>query len=84
MQRTFPDSITDSCFVDVIDVTLAVEENKSKLVNEVAELMVRVVMVMIAFVTFPPFLVQILNISYAALGPNFHHFLVTPYCFKTF
>ena len=39
MQRTFPDPITDSCFVDVIDVTLAVEENKSKLVNVVAELM---------------------------------------------
>ena len=39
MQRTFPDPITDSCFVEVIDVTLAVEENKSKLVNVVAELM---------------------------------------------
>ena len=39
MQRTFLDPITDSCFVEVIDVTLAVEENKSKLVNVVAELM---------------------------------------------
>ena len=39
MQGTFLDPITDSCFVDVIDVTLAVEENKSKLVNVVAELM---------------------------------------------
>ena len=39
MQRTFPDLITDSCFVDVIDVTLAVEDNKSKLVIVVAELM---------------------------------------------
>ena len=43
MQRTFPDPITDSCFVDVIDVTLAVEENKSKLVNVFAELMLIVV-----------------------------------------
>jgi hypothetical protein len=34
----------DSCFVDVIDVTLAVEENKSKLVNVVAELMLMVVL----------------------------------------
>ena len=31
--------MTDSCFVDVIEVTLAVEENKSKLVIVVAELM---------------------------------------------
>ena len=44
MQRTFHDPITDSCFVDVIDVTLAVEENKSKLVNVVAELMLMVVL----------------------------------------
>ena len=44
MQKTFPDPITDSCFVDVIDVTLAVEENKSKLVNVVAELMLMVVL----------------------------------------
>ena len=44
MQRTFLDRITDSCFVDVIDVTLAVEENKSKLVNVVAELMLMVVL----------------------------------------
>ena len=39
VQRTFIDPITDSCFVDVIDVTLAAEENKSKLINVVAELM---------------------------------------------
>ena len=45
MQRTFPDPITDSCFVDGIDVTLAVEDNKSKLVNVVAELMLMVVLV---------------------------------------
>ena len=38
------DPITDSCFVDAIDVTLAVEENKSKLVNVVAELMLMVVL----------------------------------------
>ena len=44
MQRTFLDPITDSCFVDVIYVTLAVEENKSKLVNVVAELMLMVVL----------------------------------------
>ena len=44
MQRTFPDPITDSCFVDVFDVTLAVEENKSKLVNVVAELILMVVL----------------------------------------
>ena len=44
MQKTFPGPITDSCFVDVIDVTLAVEENKSKLVNVVAELMLMVVL----------------------------------------
>ena len=44
MQRTFPDPITDSCFVDVIDVALAVKENKSKLVNVVAELMLMVVL----------------------------------------
>ena len=44
VQRTFLDPITDSCFVDVIDVTLAVEENKSKLVNVVAELMLMVVL----------------------------------------
>ena len=44
VQRTFPDPITDSCFVDVIDVTLAVEDNKSKLVNVVAELMLMVVL----------------------------------------
>ena len=37
------DPITDSCFVDAIDVTLAVEENKSKLVNVFAELMLIVV-----------------------------------------
>ena len=43
MQRTILDHITDSCFVDVIDVTLAVEENKSKLVNVFAELMLIVV-----------------------------------------
>ena len=43
MQRNFLDPITDSCFVDVIDVTLAVEENKSKLVNVFAELMLIVV-----------------------------------------
>ena len=36
--------ITDSCFVDAIDVTLAVEENKSKLVNVVFELMSMVVL----------------------------------------
>ena len=35
--------MTDSCFVDVIDVTLAVEENKSKLINVIAELMLIVV-----------------------------------------
>ena len=44
MQRTFPDPITDSCFVDVIVVNLAVEENKSELVNVVAELMLMVVL----------------------------------------
>ena len=44
MQRTFLDHITDPCFVDVIDVTLAVEDNKSKLVNVVAELMLMVVL----------------------------------------
>ena len=44
MQRTFPDPITDSYFVDVIGVTLAVEDNKSKLVNVVAELMLMVVL----------------------------------------
>ena len=44
MQRTFPDPIADFCFVDVIDVTLAVEDNKSKLVNVVAELMLMVVL----------------------------------------
>ena len=44
VQRTFPDPITDSCFVDVINVTLAVEENKSKHVNVVAELMLLVVL----------------------------------------
>ena len=44
MQRTFIDPITDSCFVDAIDVTLAVEENKSKLINVVAELMLMVVL----------------------------------------
>ena len=44
MQRTFLDPITDSCFVNVIDVILAVEENKSKLVNVVAELMLMVVL----------------------------------------
>ena len=38
------DPITDSCFVDVIDVSLAVEENKSKLVNVVSELMSMVVL----------------------------------------
>ena len=43
-KKNFPDPITDSCFVDVIDVTLAVEENKSKLVNEVAELTLMVVL----------------------------------------
>ena len=43
MQRNFLDPITDSCFVDVIDVTLAVEDNKSKLVNVFAELMLIVV-----------------------------------------
>ena len=37
------DPITDSCFVEAIDVTLAVEENKSKLVNVFAELMLIVV-----------------------------------------
>ena len=30
------DPVTDSCFVYVIDVALAVEDNKSKLVNVVA------------------------------------------------
>ena len=44
MQRTFPDYFTDSCSVDVIDATLAVEDNKSKLVNVVAELMLMVVL----------------------------------------
>ena len=44
MQRNFLDPITDSCFVNVIDVTLAVEDNKSKLVNVVAELMLMVVL----------------------------------------
>ena len=44
MQETFPDHITDSCFVDVIDVSLAVEENKSKLVNVVAELLLMAVL----------------------------------------
>ena len=44
MQETFPDPITDSCFVDVIDVSLAVEENKSKLANVVAQLMLMVVL----------------------------------------
>ena len=44
MQRNFLDLITDSCFVNVIDVTLAVEDNKSKLVNVVAELMLMVVL----------------------------------------
>ena len=44
MQRTFLDPITDSCFVDVIDVTLAVEENKSKYVSVVAELMLMLVL----------------------------------------
>ena len=44
MQRNFLDPITDSCFVDVIDVTLAVEDNKLKLVNVVAELMLMVVL----------------------------------------
>ena len=39
VQRTFPDPITDSCFVDVIDVTLAVEDKKSKLVIVAAGLM---------------------------------------------
>ena len=34
----------DSCFVDVIDVTSAVEENKSKLINVIAELMLMVVL----------------------------------------
>ena len=43
MQTTFLDPMTDSCFVDVIDVSLAVEENKSKLVNVFAELMLIVV-----------------------------------------
>ena len=38
------DPITDPCFVDAIDVTLAVEENKSKLVNVVSELMSMVVL----------------------------------------
>ena len=46
MQRTFPDPITDSCFVDVIDATLAVEANKSKLVNVVVELMLMVVLML--------------------------------------
>ena len=36
--------MTDSCFVDVIDVTSAVEENKSKLINAIAELMLMVVL----------------------------------------
>ena len=36
--------MTDSCFVDVIDVSLAVEENKSKLANVVAQLMLMVVL----------------------------------------
>ena len=79
MQRTFLDPITDSCFVDVIDVTLAVEENKSKLVNVVAELMLMVVLMlalMIAFETFPPFIFQTLNISFAALK---HRFLPFPH-----
>ena len=44
MQETFPDPFTDSCFVDVIAVTLAVEDNKSKLVNVVVELMLMVVL----------------------------------------
>lgn len=44
MQTTFLDPMTDSCFVDVIDVTSAVEENKSKLINVVAELMLMVVL----------------------------------------
>ena len=44
VQRTFPDPITDSCFACVMDVTLAVEENKSKLVIVVAELMLMVVL----------------------------------------
>ena len=44
MQRTFLDPITDSCFIDVIDVALDVKENKSKLVNVVAELMLMVVL----------------------------------------
>ena len=44
MQRNFLDPITDSCFVDVIDVTLAVEDNKSKCVNVVAELILMVVL----------------------------------------
>ena len=29
MQRTYPGPVTDSCFVDEIDVILAVEDNKS-------------------------------------------------------
>ena len=44
VQRTILDHITDSCFVDVIDVSLAVEENKSKLINVIAELMLMVVL----------------------------------------
>ena len=43
MQETFPDPITESCFVDVIGVTLAIEDNKSKLVKEDAELVLIVV-----------------------------------------
>ena len=73
MQTTFLDPMTDSCFVDVIDVTLAVEENKSKLVNVVAELMLMVVL-MIAFAMFPSFLFQTLNISFAALKHRFSPF----------
>ena len=44
MQRTFHGHITDSYFIDVIVVTLAVEENKSKLANVVAQLMLMVVL----------------------------------------
>ena len=39
MQRTYPGPVTDSCFVDEIDVILGVEDNKSIKGNGVAQLM---------------------------------------------
>ena len=39
MQRTYPGPVTDSCFVNEIDVILGVEDNISIKGNGVAQLM---------------------------------------------